>query len=129
MLRVLKCMHFVLSMFRESLFVTNQLSMLLSSLFALLYKFFWFFPEINIVVSSAKAKQLLYLRHLGKSLTYIINQARNLVRCCEDRFVNEYKVEKRKSSIFIKSGSLHFKFSERDVPAFSIAMRLLKLFF
>ena len=48
--------------------------MLLRSSFALSYKFFLFFSEINIVVSSAKAKQLLYLRHLGKLLTYIMNR-------------------------------------------------------
>ena len=41
-LRVLKCMHFVLSMLKEILLATDQLSMLLSSSFALSYKFLWF---------------------------------------------------------------------------------------
>jgi len=73
-LRVLNSMHFVLSIFRESLLASNQLSMLRSSSFALAYKVFGFFPEIRMLVSSAKAKQLLYFKHLGKSLTYIMKR-------------------------------------------------------
>ena len=67
-LRELNKMYFVFLTLRESLFAISQLSMFSSSLFPFWNNKLLFFALRMIVVSSAKDRLLLYLRHFDKSL-------------------------------------------------------------
>ena len=88
--------------------------------FRLLFQI-WYSPSLTQLV--------LQVFHQWCVVFPVLQSSTQLRTMLWDRLVNEYKAENRQSSIFTKSGFLYFKFSERGVPVFSIAIHLSKLFF